>query len=331
MPSSRRGKTASPPRSPPPPRPPAAGGSPRSRGSDFSEDGDAVLARFIELVDQLPAAEDAVRLPAGGGEEEEALSSVSEGTAVAAAVPGDPGSGTRGRLREIIDEAVAFCNLPANRVPVEARTFFLTRLIEMAGLCVEWKTELKAETATERGAALALRGQLIEARREAAESQRRLAVLEAGLGDPAAMATGPGPAGHGAAAPAGAAAAPSGAGGPAGVPAGRMDYVAALRAGLVPSASAARAGPGGAVVAGAEVAGPGAQHKHVAFLTPVATTQTPARDVPRLLKANVDPTDKDIRDVTLRHTSCRLRKKINPRLPVETGMRCCPRLRRDLL
>ncbi|XP_070382702.1 uncharacterized protein [Dermacentor albipictus] len=301
MPSSRRGKTASPPRSPP--RPPAAGGSPRSRGSDFSEDGDAVLARFSELVDQLAAAEDEIRLPAGGVEEEEALSSVSEGTAVAAAVPGDPGSGTGGRLREIIDEAVAFCNLPANRVPVEARTFFLTRLFEMAGLCVEWKTELKAETATERSAALALPGQLIEARREAAELHRRLAVLKAGLSDPAAMTTGPGPAGRGPAAPAGAAAAPSGAGGPVGVPAGRMDYAAALRAGLVSSASAARAGPGGAVMAGAEVAGPGAQHKHVAFLTPVATTQTPARDVLRLLKANVDPTDKDIRDVTLRHTS----------------------------
>ncbi|XP_065302956.1 uncharacterized protein [Dermacentor albipictus] len=303
MPSSRKGKTASPPRSPP--RPSAAGESPRSRGSDFSEDGDAVLARFSELVDQLSTTEGVTRLPAGDGEAEEALSSVSEGTAVAAAVPGDPGSTARVRLRTIVEEVVTFCNLPANRVPTEARSFFLTRLFEMAGICAELKTDLKAEMAAERGAALELRGQLVEARREAAESQRRLAVMEAGLGVPATMTTGPGPAGRGPAASAGAAAALSGAGGPAGAPAGRMDYAAALRAGLAPAVGAASAGPGGAVAAGAEVAGPVAQHKHVAFLTPVATTQTPARDVLRLLKTNVDPTAKDIRDVTLRQTRYR--------------------------
>ncbi|XP_065302952.1 uncharacterized protein [Dermacentor albipictus] len=293
MPSSRKGKTASPPRSPP--RPSAARESPRSRGSDFSEDGDAVLARFSELVDQLPATENEARLPAGGDEEEEALSSVSEGTAVAAAVPGDPGSTARGRLRAIIDEAVAFCNLPANRVPVEARTFFLTRLFEMVGICAEFKTELRAETATERGAALALRGQLNEARREAAELQRRLAVMEAGLGVPTVVAAGQGPAARGPTIPACA-------GGPAGAPADRMNYAAALKAGLASATGAVGGGPGAAAAVGAEAGKPGATHKHVAFLTPVGTTATPARDVLRLLKANVDPLGKDITDVTIHRT-----------------------------
>ncbi|KAH7963923.1 hypothetical protein HPB52_023796 [Rhipicephalus sanguineus] len=50
--------------------------------------------------------------------------------------------------------------------------------------------------------------------------------------------------------------------------------------------------------------GPGMalRHDHVAFLTPVGTTEAPARDVVRLLKTNIDPVAKGINDVTFRYT-----------------------------
>ncbi|XP_070384953.1 Golgi-associated RAB2B interactor protein 3-like [Dermacentor albipictus] len=132
--------------------------------------------------------------------------------------------------------------------------------------------------------------------------RRRLAVAEARLDGPAVATTAPGLAGRGLAAPAGGITAPSGAGGAsgsAGAPAGRMDYAAALKAGIAPAAGAACGGPGGAAVASAAPGRPGAPHKHVAFLTPVGASATPARDVLRLLKTNVDPHVKDIRDVKL--------------------------------
>lgn len=40
----------------------------------------------------------------------------------------------------------------------------------------------------------------------------------------------------------------------------------------------------------------------MAFLTPATQTTTPARDVLRLLKTNIDPVTKGITDVVLRHT-----------------------------
>ncbi|KAH7961031.1 hypothetical protein HPB52_001216 [Rhipicephalus sanguineus] len=87
-------------------------------------------------------------------------------------------------------------------------------------------------------------------------------------------------------------------------PAGGLTYAAVLRPGLLAGAQApgrpgfpvTSAGPG-------MVAAPaGARHEHVAFLTPNGTSDTPATDVVRTLKANIDPLAKDIRDVTLRYT-----------------------------
>ncbi|KAH7933568.1 hypothetical protein HPB49_014023 [Dermacentor silvarum] len=157
-----------------------AGKSPRSEEGDFSDDGDAVIARLCEMIDKMPATSED-QLPAGA-DEDEALSSVSEETAVAAALPADLGSRVQSRVREIEDE-----------VPVEARKFLMARAFEMVAFC----SDLRAEAATERGAALALQSQLVEARREVAALQRRAIVAEAGpegagcgLGAPAAGAVG---------------------------------------------------------------------------------------------------------------------------------------------
>ncbi|XP_065302968.1 uncharacterized protein [Dermacentor albipictus] len=171
------------------------------------------------------------------------------------------------------------------------------KVLEAVAVCLG----LRAEVTRQGGMAYILQDQLAEARREAAELRRRLAVAEARLDGHAVSVAGSGLAGRGPAAPAGVVPAPSGAGGSAGSPAGRMD-AAALRAGLAPSGGGARGGPGGAAAADAEAGRPGALHKHVAFLTPVSTTATPARDVLRLLQSNVDPHARNIRDVTLHHT-----------------------------
>ncbi|XP_070383359.1 uncharacterized protein [Dermacentor albipictus] len=220
-------------------------------------------------------------------------------TAVEAAEPHAVLLRSQKDLAEIERAVLEFVNLPANRITMEARTFFVAKLLQSAAVCsrVAWEASKQAAMA------YLLQEQLAEARREAAELRRRLAVAEARLDGLAGSVDGPGRAGRGPAAPAGGVPAPSGAGGSAGSPAGRMDYAAALRAGLAPSAGADCGGPGGAAAADAEAGRPGALHKDVTFLTPVSTIATPARDVLRLQKSNVDPHAKNIRDVTLHHTS----------------------------
>ncbi|KAH6936114.1 hypothetical protein HPB50_013429 [Hyalomma asiaticum] len=140
------------------------------------------------------------------------------------------------------------------------------------------------------GAALALQGQLVETRREVAVLQRRVHEAESGL--PGAVAAdlsarradAPGPV-------------------PA-APQGALSYAAVLAG---PGAAA-----GGPRLPGREPAGEvipevrQEQHQHVAFLTPKSQTAAPARDVLRLLKTNIDPASKGIKDVTLRHTRYRL-------------------------
>ncbi|XP_065281978.1 uncharacterized protein [Dermacentor albipictus] len=311
MPRTRKGTNASPSRSPP--RPSAAGESPRSRGPDLSEDGDAVVARFSALVDRMQAAEDD-QPPAADDDKDEVTSQASAKSAVTdveeAAVTATLHQWLT-EIERIVNEVLAFAYVPANRVPTEARNFFLDKIMASHGVC----SRVTCEASRQAALASSLRRQLAGARRELAEARReaaglreRLAVAGARLGGLADSVVGPGRAGHGPAAPAGGVSAPSAAGGSAGSPAGRMDYAAALRTGLAPSAGAARGGPG-AVAAAAAVAGrPGALHKHVAFLTPVSTTATPARDVLRLLKSKVDPRAQNIRDVTLHHTRAILRQ-----------------------
>lgn len=232
------------------------------------------------------------------GEDEDAGSSVSEGTAVAIGHRADPGARMQVRARELEDELSRFCADSANRITVSARNFIMSRVFELVNLC----SDMRADAATERGAALALQGQLAESRREVAGLQRRvLAAERAPVGDilgglvaPPAVAPGEFPAGPGVRVAGGAGPAVAGvptyaavvrAGGPAGVPGvGPVGPAGPIRT----------AAPGTAV--------PGARHEHVAFLTPVGATEAPARDVVRLLKANIDPVANDIRDVTLRHT-----------------------------
>ncbi|XP_065299443.1 uncharacterized protein [Dermacentor albipictus] len=114
MPHTRKSKPASPSRSPP--RPPAAEGSPPSRDSEFSADGDALVARFSALVDQLAVTEEESRPPAAEGEEDDAQSSASGVTAVAAARPADPASGAARRCQDVYDEVLAFCSAPGNKL-----------------------------------------------------------------------------------------------------------------------------------------------------------------------------------------------------------------------
>ncbi|XP_065305845.1 uncharacterized protein [Dermacentor albipictus] len=321
MPRTRKGTNASPSRSPP--RPSAAGESPRSRGPDLSEDGDAAVARFSALVDRMQAAEDD-QPPAADDDRDEVMSEASAKTAVTAVEAADPNATLLQSMKdmEAIECAVLeFAFLPTNRVPTEARTFFATKIVESYAVC----SRVTCEASRQSALASLLRRQLAEARREAAELRERLAVAEARLGGLVVSVDGLERGGRGPAVLAGGVSAPSAAGGSAGSPAGRMDYAAALRTGLAPSAGAARGGPGAVAAAAAAAGRPGALHKHVAFLTPVSTTATPARDVLRLLKSKVDPRAQNIRDVTLHHTRWSRRQRTSQRAADGEGTKRCPR------
>ncbi|KAH6941179.1 hypothetical protein HPB50_014598 [Hyalomma asiaticum] len=177
------------------------------------------------------------------------------------------------------DEFSRFLSDSSNKVPVPARNFVMSRVFELAA----FSSDLREDAASERGAALALQGQLVETRREMAALQRRVHEAESGL--PGAVAADP----------------TRRAGAPSPVPAapqGALSYAAVL------------AGPGAAArgphLPGREPADmviPAVreeQHRHVAFLTPSNHTTAPARDVLRLLKTNIDPASKGIIKVTLR-------------------------------
>ncbi|KAH7987086.1 hypothetical protein HPB52_024531 [Rhipicephalus sanguineus] len=223
-------------------------------------------------------------------DEDDAGSSVSETTAVETGRRTDHGAQAQARARELQDQLSRFC---ADSVP---RNFILTRVFELVGLC----SDLRADAAVERGTALALQGQLVEARREIAGLQRQALVAERPLvgdvlaGRAAAAVHGPsGAHGSDTGVPMGAPPTLSG-------PAGGLTYAAVLWPGPTTGGQPLeRAGfPGAAAAAGGEAT----RHDHVAFLTPTGPTDAPARDVVRALKANIDPVAKDIRDVTLRYT-----------------------------
>ncbi|KAL3212311.1 hypothetical protein MRX96_051867 [Rhipicephalus microplus] len=80
-----------------------------------------------------------------------------------------------------------------------------------------------------------------------------------------------------------------------------MSYAAALGSGTRPGAQgSSRNGPAG--LQAATTQGAGLRQDNVAFLTLIGSTDAPAREVVRVLKSNIDPVAKGIRDVTLRHT-----------------------------
>ncbi|KAH7963062.1 hypothetical protein HPB52_019460 [Rhipicephalus sanguineus] len=169
----------------------------------------------------------------------------------------------------------------------------MARVFELVQLC----SDLRADAACERGAVMALQGQLLETRREAADMHRRAVLAEARttaqpFTDPAHLPVAVASAQTRPGLPAGLQGAPPLDSGT--VPAA-MSYAAALRAG-VPAAPASSRPDDIALASGQSL------HEHVAFVTPIAPSATPARDSLRLLKENIDPVANNIRDVTLRHT-----------------------------
>ncbi|KAH8036487.1 hypothetical protein HPB51_000683 [Rhipicephalus microplus] len=289
---------------------PAVGASSITPTHGFSPEGDSVLAEMQNPTEQEatrgvantePTTAQAHFCPAkpteGASEEENAGSSVSEVTAVGIGHRVDPGTQMQARVREIEDEISRFCADSANRITVSARNYIMSRVFELVNLCSDMRVDAAA--------ALALQGQLVDARREISGLQRQALVAELPpVGDilgglAAAPAVGPAhavlTAGPGVQVAMGAT--PIGPAVP-GVP----SYAAVVRAdGPAGVPGAGPAGPAG-LVGAAPGRVSGVRHEHVAFLTPVGATEAPARDVVRLLKANIDPVAKDIRDVTLRHT-----------------------------
>ncbi|KAL1485846.1 hypothetical protein MTO96_031721 [Rhipicephalus appendiculatus] len=85
-------------------------------------------------------------------EEEDAGSSVFEATAVGIRLRADLGTRIQARAREFEDEVSRCCADSANRIMVSARNYIMTRVFELVSLC----SDMRADTATERGAALAL-------------------------------------------------------------------------------------------------------------------------------------------------------------------------------
>ncbi|KAH7961707.1 hypothetical protein HPB52_011558 [Rhipicephalus sanguineus] len=172
----------------------------------------------------------------------------------------------------------------------------MARVFELVELC----SELRADAASERGAVLALKDQLAETRRENTALHQRaiLAESQSCFLSPVPAANDAAPAAFLPAQPdRPAALLPTS--GPAlpGQPAPRT-YAAALTSGLEPPGPSSRTLPSGT----SAPALPPGLHEHVAFVTPLAPSTTPARDTLRLIKANIDPVEKDIRDVMLRHT-----------------------------
>ncbi|KAL3243040.1 hypothetical protein MRX96_020717 [Rhipicephalus microplus] len=197
--------------------------------------------------------------------------------AVPAGLAGDVGSRFQRRVREIEDELSRFFLDSVNKFPVPAQNFVMSRLFELTAFC----GDLRVEAATERDAAVALRGQLVKTRKEKATLQasgvggrprscsRRSRVFERrrrGL-HPWSRYTG--------------------------------DPTRAWTAGWQ---RFRRSGPNLWFRRGESGApAPRRYHEHLAFLTPSAQT-TPARDVLWLLKTNIHPASKGITDIVLRHT-----------------------------
>ncbi|KAH7963997.1 hypothetical protein HPB51_027767 [Rhipicephalus microplus] len=286
--------------------------TPRSR---FSEEGDSILARLANPsssevpgsaqrpIPTIGAAEKGAERPTPTSEteqDEDVRSSVSETAAVATSLRADLGSRVMARVQELEDDLSKFCADTSNRITVTCRNYILGRVFELARLC----SDLRADAAAERAVVSSLQGQLVEARRETATMQRRVAVAERPAvvdvlsGEPGAFRSG-----------ASALAVPGSqvdnvgaenTNAPHGAGSG-MSYAAALGSGTrLGAQGSSRNGPAG--LQATMTQGAGLRQDYVAFLTLVGSTDAPAREVVRVLKSNIDPVAKGIRDVTLRHT-----------------------------
>lgn len=114
-------------------------------------------------------------IPATPPEDEDAISSVSQTTAVPSALRSDLGTRVQTRARGTEEELSRYCVEMGNRILVHARHFIMAHVFELVQLC----SDLKADAASERGAVMALQGQLLETRREAADLHRRAILAEA--------------------------------------------------------------------------------------------------------------------------------------------------------
>ncbi|KAH7962320.1 hypothetical protein HPB52_015470 [Rhipicephalus sanguineus] len=288
--------------------------SPQDFGSDsgsafscFSTAGNEIIANVQENRDQQgnsrsqspdpsTASAEQRHIPASDGDNDDALSSVSQTTAVLTTSRLDVGTRVQARAREIEEVLSRFCLDAGNRIPVNARHFIMARVFELVELC----SDLGAGAASERGAVLALKDQLVETRGENTALHQRAILAESrscllppvlAANDAATAAFPPSQPDHPAAllqrsVP-----------GPPRQPAPRT-YAAALASGMEPPGPPSRTLPSGT----SAPAIPPGLHEHVAFVTPLAPSTTPARDTLRLIKANIDPVEKDIKDVMLRHT-----------------------------
>ncbi|KAH7963707.1 hypothetical protein HPB52_022445 [Rhipicephalus sanguineus] len=275
--------------------------SPQDFGSDsgsafscFSTAGNEIIANVQENRDQegnsrsqspdpSTASAEQRHIPASDGDNDDALSSVSQTTAVLTTSRLDVGTRVQARAREIEEVLSRFCLDAGNRIPVNARHFIMARVFELVELC----SDLGAGAASERGAVLALKDQLVETRGENTALHQRAILAESrscllppvlAANDAATAAFPPSQPDHPAAllqrsVP-----------GPPRQPAPRT-YAAALASGMEPPGPPSRTLPSGT----SAPAIPPGLHEHVAFVTPLAPSTTPARDTLRLIKANIDP------------------------------------------
>ncbi|KAL1443136.1 hypothetical protein MTO96_046102 [Rhipicephalus appendiculatus] len=253
-----------------------AGSSPNDLGSDsgsevsqFSQAGNELIANLVQNVspegnsrsqspDPTTASRQQRLIPTDDRDNEDALSSVSERTAVPSSSTDDVGRRVQARAREIEEELSRFCVDAGNRIPVTARHFIMAKVFEM----VQLYSDLRADAAADRGAIRALKDQLVESRRETAALHRRaiLAETRTGLLHPEAVVDHAAHAAPASTQPGAASALP----GPflpgaPGQPVPRT-YAAALLSGAAPTASTVRPGLDGSVPAL-----PPALHEHVAF------------------------------------------------------------------
>ncbi|KAH8036386.1 hypothetical protein HPB51_000168 [Rhipicephalus microplus] len=251
---------------------PAAGSVSETPRSRFTEEGDSILARLADP-------------------------SSSEVTGSVQGLIPTVGAAESGTVRPI----------PTNETDQEedARSSVSENTAVATGLRTDLGSRVMARVQEpEEDLSKSLQGQLVEARRETASMQRRVAVAERpAVGDVLSGVAGAFRSGASALAVPGGQVDTVGAertDAPLGVGRG-MSYAAALGSGTRTGAQeSSRNGPAG--LQATTTQGAGLRQDYVAFVTPVGSTDALAREVVLVLKSNIDPVAKGIRDVTLRHT-----------------------------
>ncbi|KAH7932581.1 hypothetical protein HPB52_024299 [Rhipicephalus sanguineus] len=270
--------------------------SPQDFGSDsgsafscFSTAGNEIIANVQENRDQegnsrsqspdpSTASAEQRHIPASDGDNDDALSSVSQTTAVLTTSRLDVGTRVQARAREIEEVLSRFCLDAGNRIPVNARHFIMARVFELVELC----SDLGAGAASERGAVLALKDQLVETRGENTALHQRAILAESRscLLPPVLAANDAATAAF---------------------PPSQPDHPAALLQRSVPGPPRQPA-PRTPLAHLRDAAERDVRSSNTSGLPSTwrlsrrsAPSTTPARDTLRLIKANIDPVEKDIK------------------------------------